>query len=284
MTTGDTESIYDALGKPARPYLEEVNSYVEGQYRRGLVQSVMPSTLGGMLLGFVCSIRPSKVAGRHIGRSTVIARYTLTAGAAGFIGSALHQALVMYNNYADSIGFSLGGMMVGSVVIMGGLQAVASPPVALFMSAIYATVYVGGDQMKRWYQEQWLTNFLLSQQLQQVPVHKIAPELQPAYRSYLYWHRPPEEYELQQRRYAVLAANEDSTRLDATTSLTKLEFEFWEWINFPDWWPVKIATASDEGMFVRDRQWDELNKKTESMLRDNPQMFVRFFEGSKKSA
>jgi hypothetical protein len=284
LQTGDIETIYDSLGGETRRYEDEVEAYVKHRRTGGLVQAIGPAGVVGGLIGLIGCWKPSRTAGRHSGRAKFIIRGSATCSFAGVCMAGVHQGLLMYNDYNDSFLYTFGGITSSMICILGCLGSIMSPGSLALLSASLAATYVGADFGIKWYQERWLTSFFALQQQQEVPVHKITPELQPAYRSYLYWNRPAEEKELMQRRISALYVADDSKgRLDAATGLLQFRPEFWEWINFPDWWPIKTMNLTDEEWAIADRRYRAYEKRTEDLLRSNPNAFSRMLDLATKN-
>jgi hypothetical protein len=281
LSTGQQETIYDSVGTVSRSHDEEVQKYLKYRRSRGLIQSIAPTGMFGFLCGVAVAIKPSRVSGRHVGRAKVIGAFGAQCGVAGCLMSGVHQALIMANDYNDSLLYSLAGVGVGTTAVIVLCGAALPMATTILLGTCLGGAYAGCDYMKNLYDERWLNNFLAAQSLQQVPIHKIAPELQPAYRSYLFWNRPPEEMELRERQLQALTLlNDDlqSHQLDAMAALVQFKPEFFQWISFPDWWPLKLRDSSDESWAVANREYQAQTTRVYDKLKENPNSFKRIIK------
>lgn len=267
--TSDTSagSIYSNLGPmPDENFEVEVRNYNQGKWRRGWLQSIVPNTCYGAAIGLIVGFRQARIEGRYLGRHRIIFRYCGTFSVIALGASAIHHFLVVSNNYrmawwqpmmAGTVASSLFTVLSAMGTITQG--AMAGSIIGIVYSAIYA--------LTQWYQNRALRNFLRLQQQNQVPVHKITPELQPAYRAFLYDYRPVEETTDAQRRAILLTRAQEDTRLDATSALSNLSPDLFDLVNFPDWWPLKFPLQTEEELLVVERlQMEEVARRQKMIL------------------
>ncbi|KPA82253.1 putative mitochondrial hypothetical protein [Leptomonas pyrrhocoris] len=255
----DKEDIYAAVrhgGLPPHRYGIEVNNYLEWRWRRGFLQSVFPVACYGALAGFCVGFRQSRVEGRYIGRYRIMWRYTSTFAAVGLLTSAFHQLLVMRNQYHDKFYYPIVAGTAGAVVLTLVSQ-MGSFGQGVFAGSFVGVLYGLGCYGMNYYHRRRLRTFLHEQQMNQVPIHKVSPELQPMYRAFLYDYRPMEEEDKRTREAVTLSRSADDTRLDARTFMSNMTPEVYDWVNFPDWWPLKFPTQTEEEQMLLERQRDE---------------------------
>lgn len=260
LTTPDNgeESIYDVVrGQlPQHRYKVEVDNYLEWRWRRGILPSVFPVTSGSALIGFLVGFRQSRVEGRYVGRYRVMWRYTSTFAAVGLLTTAFHHFLVVRNHYHDTFYYPILAGTAGSVVLTTAAQ-MGSVNQGIFVGSLVGVLYALSCYGVAYFHRHKLSNFLHQQQLQQVPVHRVTPELQPAYRAYLFDHRPLEECDRARREAILLSRADDDTRLDAQTFMHNMTPEVFDWVNFPDWWPLKWPIQTEDQQLLMERQREE---------------------------
>ncbi|CAJ1022534.1 hypothetical protein, conserved [Leishmania lindenbergi] len=254
-----TEDIYTTLRQGALPphrYGVEVDNYLEWRWRRGFVQSVFPVSCYGAVAGFCVGFRQSRVEGRYVGRYRIMWRYTSTFAAVGLLTSAFHHLLVVRNHYHDKFYYPVVAGTGGAAVLSLASQ-MGTLGQGMFVGAFLGMLYGLGCYGMTYYHRRHLQIFLHEQQLRQVPVHKVSPELQPMYRAFLYDNRPLEEADKKHRETVALSRSIDDTRLDAQTFMSNMTPEVFEWVNFPDWWPLKWPMQTEEEQMLLERQRNE---------------------------
>jgi len=263
----EKETIYDALGTlPDFSYDKEVSRYNEWRWRRGLIQTILPVATASSLLGFIIGFRQSRIEGRYVGRWRVLARYMGTGALVGVTSAAVHHLLVVRNHYEEKIWHPMVAGMSGSTIITVATQT-GTIAVGVMAGAFVGTLYSLSCYAMKWYHKRTIQNFLEVQRQMQVPVHKISPELQPAYRAYLFDHRPIEEHTEARRKAILVSRSEDDYRLDADAFLVNMTPEVYDWVNFPDWWPLKYPFQTEEQSLIMQRQRDEeITRRTAAFL------------------
>ncbi|KEG13557.1 hypothetical protein DQ04_00931050 [Trypanosoma grayi] len=258
QVTSAEETIYDAIKgeMPPHRYETEVSSYLEWRWRRGLLQSVFPVTCYSAVLGCVIGFRQARTEGRHIGRYKVLWRYSSTFAAMGLLTTAFHHLLVVRNNYHDRLYYPMLAGASGAVLLTMASQ-MGTLGQGMFAGSLVGVMYTLGCYGMTYYHKRRLKIFLQQQQVQQVPVHKVSPELQRMYRAYLYDNRPLEEKDYLRRQAVVLSLGAEDARLDAKTILHNMTPEVFDWVNFPDWWPLKFPQQTEEERMILERQRDE---------------------------
>lgn len=267
QVTETEETIYDVIKgeMPPHCYETEVDRYLEWRWRRGLIQSVFPATCYSAVLGCALGFRQSRTEGRYIGRSRVLWRYGSTFAAMGLLTTAFHHMLVVRNNYRDRLFYPMLAGASGATVLVVASQmgTIGQGMVAGSLVGLLYTVHCYG---MTYYHKRRMKIFLRQQQTQQVPVHKVSPELQLMYRAYLYDNRPLEEEDILKRQAVVLSLDEDNTQLDAKRITHNMTPEFVEWVNFPDWWPLKFPMQSEEQRMVLERQRNEEAERRKRLI------------------
>lgn len=239
---------------------------MQGRWRRGMVQQVLPTTCYGALAGFLIGFRQSRTEGRYIGRYKIMWRYSSTFAAVGLLTTAFHQFLVVKNNYRDTFYFPLVAGATGAVVLTVASQ-MGTIGQGLFVGSFLGVLYSLSCYSMTFYHQRRLKQFFSNQQLRQVPVHKVIPELQPAYRAFLFDYRPLEEKDRRQRETIVLARAIDDTRLDARAYMEYSTPEVFEWVNFPEWWPLKWPVQTEEQQLLLERQRrEEVERRKNTFL------------------
>lgn len=252
------ESIYDAVRRnvPRSSYEVELQNYVQWRWRRGILQSIMPTTFYSAVAGFCFGFRQSRVEGRYIGRYRVLWRYTSTFAAMGLITSAVHHFLIMRSGYEDKMFYPIIASTVGSVILTVGAQ-MGSVGKGLFIGAFVGVFYTAACYATSYLHRRHMRNFFQQQQLLQIPVHKVSPELQHVYRAFLYDYRPLEEHDRRRRESLAISHDDDDSRLDAQTFLQNMTPEVCAWVNFPEWWPLKFYVQSEEEEMMKERMHNE---------------------------
>lgn len=268
--THTKETIYDALGAmPKNNYETELRNYIEGRWRRGFIQSVVPTTLLGSFVGFFVGIQQATYRNRHDPRIKVIASSIGGFAMLGLGVSGSHHMLIVKNNYNDSALFPMLAGVTGSTIFafFNGVNAVYGSVTGIGVGATYALACYG----VRWFEERRIRNFLATAQNRDTPVHKVAPELQPLYRTFLFEFRPIEESSELRRRAMLYSRDEHDSRIDTESMLFALQPEFVSWISFPDWWPLKVATGNVEQQTLINarRKGEEYTRRYTGLLKDH---------------
>jgi hypothetical protein len=268
--TTSNETIYDSLGKelPENPYTVELAKYYEWRWRRGMIQSVLPVTFVGTLIGGAIGYRNSRLEGRYVGRMKVLMRYLATGGSVGLTCAAVHHLLIVRNNYEEKFYYPMAAGASGSTIVTILTQS-GTITVGFMAGAMIGSLYSAACWVSKWYERRRLNIFLETQRTMQVPVHKVSPELQPMYRAFLFDNRPIEEATDARRKAALLSRTGDDMRLDAEAFLNNMMPEVYDWVNFPDWWPLKYPLQSEEQNLLVTRQRDE-----EVMRRKNKVLYM----------
>ncbi|CCW60608.1 unnamed protein product [Phytomonas sp. EM1] len=279
QTTPDPseQCIYDTLrgDLPPNPYSVEIDNYLQWRWRRGMVQNVVPTACYGSIVGFLVGFRQSRVEGRYVGRYRIMWRYTSSFAAVGLLTSAFHHILVVRNNYQDTLYYPILSAVSGSVIMMTASQ-MGSLGQGVFTGSMLGVLYALGCYGMRYYHRRRLNIFLSEQQLHQVPVHRLSPELQPMYRSYLFDNRPIEESSKARREALLLSRSDDDTRLDAFTFIQNMSPEVYDWVNFPDWWPLKWSPQTEEEDMLHERQrHEEAERRTRRALEEDNGSFLK---------
>ncbi|KAG5493946.1 hypothetical protein JKF63_01778 [Porcisia hertigi] len=255
----EVEDIYTAVRQGSLPphrYRVEVDNYIEWRWRRGFLPSVFPVTCYGAVAGFCVGFRQSRIEGRYVGRYRIMWRYTSTFAAVGLLTSAFHHLLVVRNHYHDRLYYPIVAGAAGAVILSVASQ-MGTIGQGMFVGAFLGVLYGLGCYSMTYYHRRRLGIFLHEQQIQQVPIHKVSPELQPMYRAFLYDNRPVEEEDKKTREAITLSRSIDDTRLDAHTFMSNMTPEVFDWVNFPDWWPLKVPTQTEEEQLLLERQRSE---------------------------
>lgn len=277
QTTPNTQTIYDDLGKelPENPYNVELHKYNEWRMRRGLIQSILPVTIVGTIVGGMIGFRNSRLEGRYVGRLKVWVRYLGTGGCVGLTCSAVHQLLIVRNNYEEKFYYPMFAGASGSTIVTLLTQS-GTISVGFMAGAMIGSVYSATCWLAKWYERRRLGIFLETQRTMQVPVHKISPELQPMYRAYLFDNRPLEESTDARRKAALLSRTGDDMRLDAEAFLNNMTPEVYDWVNFPDWWPLKYPMQTeDQNMLVARQRDEEVTRRKNKVLYMDDGAFLR---------
>lgn len=262
------QSIYDPIKDdlPPNPYGVELQYYMQGRWRRGMIQQVVPTTCYGAIAGFIIGFRQSRTEGRYIGRYKVMWRYTSTFAAVGLLTTALHQFMVVKNSYQDTMYYPLVAGATGAVVLTVATQ-MGSIGQGIFVGSLLGVLYSLSCYGMSFYHKRRLRLFLEHQQVQQVPVHKVTPALQPVYRAYLYDNRPLEEKDIRLREVIMTSRSIDENRLDARAYMEYSTPEVWEWVNFPEWWPLKWPVQTEEEQLLLERQrYEEVERRKDKFL------------------
>lgn len=264
-----SEDIYSSVRNgdlPPHRYTVEVNHYMQWRWRRGFLQNIFPVTCYSAVAGFGVGFRQSRVEGRYIGRYRIIWRYTSTFAAVGLLTSAVHHFLVVRNNYCDKVYYPILAGTAGATVLTVAAQ-MGSIGQGMFIGAFIGALYGLGCYGVNYLNSRRLKIFLQEQQVRQVPIYKVSPELQPMYRAYLYDHRPLEESDKQIREAVILSRSMGDTRLDAEAFLNNMTPEVFDWVNFPDWWPLKWPIQTEEEQMLLERQrYEEIERRKRVFL------------------
>jgi hypothetical protein len=257
------ESVFDSLGKlPPRRYSEEVRLYNDWRWRRGLIQSVGTATVVGALCGTLYGAVVSRRSGRPGERARIVLNYAGVGCVASFGMSTVHHLIVINVNYRDSAAYAAVSATIVSTILAVAFNGQYSASAIMFGTWVLSAGYIGGSYIGRWLRDRQLRNFFENQMALQVPVHRISPELQPAYRAYLYDNRPVDQCDKEKQRMALLARlSEEQHTIDANAQAQSYMPEVYDWINMPEWWPFKhvVQTGDEELRFKRLRE-EELEK------------------------
>ena len=274
LTSDPAHSIYRDIGTdlPERGFEAELATYQTNLWKRGWLQSVVPTAIYGSLIGAMVGMRQAKFEGRYIGRHKIVGRYTLTFAAVGLSVSGMHHFLVVGNGYRTSwyqpvVAGGLGTAVCCNIGAVGSLtQGLVAGGV---VGGVYAMVHYGSH----YYTSRQLRNFMIEQQQNLVPVHKVAPDLQPAYRAFLHDYRPLEEASQAARRAVIISREEEDTRLDATAIFNTMTPDVYDWISFPEWWPLKLPHPTEDDLLVAQRlQAEEVLRRKKFILESSGAM------------
>lgn len=257
QTENKIETIYDAVGSiPERPFSQELTKYNEWRLRRGFIQAVLPSTSAGFFLGFLIGFRQSRLEGRYVGRYKILGRYLAGGASCGLASAAIHHFLLVNNHYEDRFFYPIMSGAVATTIITALTQS-GSIGLSVLAGSLLGSCYSLACMGMRWFHNRKVKSFLETQRQMQTPIHKVTPELQPLYRSYLYDNRPVEEEAEGRRKALIVARSGEDDRLDAQAFLNNMTPEIYDWVNFPDWWPLKYPFQSEEQLVLSQRQRDE---------------------------
>lgn len=273
------ETVYDAIGgAPDNSYDVEVSKYNQWRWNRGMIQNIIPVTTLGFLTGFGFGVRQSRLDGRYQGRARVLARYCGAGTGIGLAVSSVHHGLVMRNRYEDKWFYPMLSSMTGSV-LLAAFASYHNIALGVYTGSVVGVIYTAVCWGSRYYHNRHIRLFLESQRQLEVPVHKISPELQPAYRAYLFDFRPVEEQSQAKRRATIIARREDDYRLDAAGFLNNMTPEVYDWVSFPDWWPLKNPAQTEEQtmLIIRQRQEASDRRFKNMMTVDDGKMMKRTF-------
>ncbi|EKF39356.1 hypothetical protein MOQ_000424 [Trypanosoma cruzi marinkellei] len=278
------ETIYDAIKgeMPPHRYETEVSNYLEWRWRRGLIQSVFPVTCYSAVLGFVLGFRQARLEGRYIGRYRVLWRYSSTFAAVGLLTTAFHHFLVVRNHYNDRMHYPMIAGASGAVVLTMASQ-MGTISQGMLAGSFIGILYTAGCYGMTYYHKRRMKIFLSQQQLQQVPIHRVSPELQPMYRAYLYDNRPLEEEDFLKRQAVVLSLGEEDVGLDAKRIVNNMVPEIVDWVNFPDWWPLKFPTQTEEERMIMERKrHEEVERRKRLILESEDGALLKRVSRAKK--
>lgn len=255
QTASQPESIYDSIqgDLPPLTFSGELKRYMQGRWRRGMLQQVIPTTCYGVAAGFIIGFRQSRTEGRYIGRYRIMWRYSSTFGAVALLTSALHHFMVVKNGYHDAFYFPLVAGATGAVVLTVASQ-MGTIGQGLLAGSFLGVLYSLSCYGISYYHQRHLKNFFYHQQLRQVPVYKVSPELQPVYRAFLFDNRPLEDADRERRDVLMTSREVDDSRLDARAFMENSTPEVFDWVNFPDWWPLKWPVQTEEEQLLLERQ------------------------------
>jgi hypothetical protein len=267
LRTGDDDvvhqspppDIYASVGEmPANDYQTEVKKYNEGRWRKGMMQSVFPATIFGAVFGTGWGVFQSRRATvRYVSRPRVIMTHMGSVTAISLTTAAIHHFLVVSNHYQQSIYQPLVSGMAGGVVFSLTYTGNAN----IVAGAVVGFVYTVLCRCVEWYQERALINFLTVQQQIQTPIHRVAPELQPMYRAFLWDHRPIEDTDALRRRALLLEREANDTRLDSQAYLSAVHRAVSS-VDFPEWFPLRPPRPLDEQQALLDqRQKDDMTQR-----------------------
>ena len=268
LVSDPAHSIYREIGDdlPERCFEAELANYQTNKWKRGWLQSVIPTAIYGGVLGGLVGVRQAKFEGRYVGRHKVIGRYTMTFAAVGLSVSGFHHFLVVGNGYRTSWYQPVVAGAVGTAVCCNA-GAVGSLGQGLVAGGVVGGLYAAAHYGSNWYTSRQLRNFMIEQQQNLVPVHKVSPDLQPAYRAFLHDYRPMEESSVAARRAVILSREEEDTRLDATAVFNTMTPDVYDWVSFPEWWPLKMPNPTEDDLLVAQRlQQEEVLRRKKFIL------------------
>ena len=250
-------ALYDSLGRlPKYDYRTEVERYNESRWRRGLIDNVVPTTAYGSIAGFCIGVFQSRRSLRHMSRPRVIFTHMYSCGGVALLTTSVHHFLVVSSGYCQKDWHAMLSGCIGGVAFAATGNSSVSR--SLVGGMIVGLFYAGACWFGNYWQKRTLTNFLITQQSQDTPVHRVAPELQPMYRAFLFDHRPIEDTDELRRRALLLDRTDTDTRLDARSFLEAVNFyKFFNWCEFPEWWPLKFAEPSEEEKLVQARMKED---------------------------
>jgi hypothetical protein len=269
------KSIYDDVTQELTEYEYnmELYKYNELRWRRGLLHNVVPATIYGTIGGFLWGISESRRGlVRHVNRARIIAGNTFSGAGISLCIAATHHGLLMAADYKAAVWQPVAAGGIGGAtfsVLSEGMSASKGATGGFIVGVIYTVITLGAQK----YQERSLTNFFIAQQQQEIPVHKVAPELQRLYRAWLYDHRPIEDLDKMKREALILDREATDTRLDAATFMRAMTIDQLDWMEFPEWWPLKFAPKAEKAQMVEKRLRDDAYERRKSALLENQVMF-----------
>lgn len=260
--------VYASIGDmPTNDYYTELQRYHEAKWRRGMVHNVVPGVLFGAASGLGWGTYQSRRSHmRHISRPKVIATHVGAVTAIALTTTAVHHFLLVSSGYKQSSFQPLIAGMVGgcafSMSYTGSVNMVAGALVGVLYTAICKTT--------NWYQERAMIDFLTTQQQIQTPIHRVAPELQMLYRSFLFDHRPVEDSDVDRRRALLLEREANDTRLDSQAYLSAVQRAM-ESVTFPEWWPLRLPTPLDDKQALLDQRLrdDAMKRRIDAINKEN---------------
>jgi hypothetical protein len=269
------KSIYDEIGgTPEFDYQMELFKYNESRWKKGWIHNVIPSVAYGTVLGWAYGLYESRRGLiRHMSRPRIIGMNILSGSGVALCISATHQALLMACDYKP---FMWQPVIAGSIggaawSLAGDALTVPRGAMAGFVVGLFYNCTLMGS---RWYSERAMTQFFATQQQQETPIHKVAPEMQRLYRAWLYDHRPLEDTDLQRRQLLVLKREADDMRLDSQSFMDATASMFLDLVEFPDWWPLKFGNRSEKSQMVEQRLRDDNYERRRRALVDNQIMLT----------
>jgi len=270
------KSIYDDVvnDMPEYSYDQEMLKYNELRWRKGFIHNVIPSVVYGTTLGFLWGLNESRRGlVRHVSRWQIITGNMFTGAGLALCTSGVHQAILMASEYKAAVwqpvAAGCGGGALFSVLAEG--TSVGKGAGAGFAVGVFYTICCIAAEK---YQERALTNFFVTQQQRETPVAKVTPEVQRLYRAWLYDHRPIEDFDKAKREAMVLDRDAADTRLDSQTFIKAMTLEQLDWIEFPEWWPLKFKPQTDEkAVIVEKRLRDDAFERRKMALLENQVMF-----------
>ena len=269
------KTIYDDVlaDMPEYSYDMEMVKYNELRWKKGFVHNVVPSICYGSIAGFCWGLNESRRGlVRHVSRWQIITGNVLTGAGLALCTSGVHQGLLMAADYKAAVWQPIvagcGGGAIFSALAEG--TTIGKGAGAGFAVGVaYTIACIGAEK----YQERSLTNFFVTQQQRETPITKITPEVQRLYRAWLYDHRPIEDYDKVRREALVLDREAGDTRLDAQTFIKAMTLEQLDFIEFPEWWPLKLKPKTDKAAVVEKRMRDDAYERRKMALLENQIMF-----------
>lgn len=269
VATEKPASIYDQVGAmPERNFEDEYQIYRSRKWRKGLLQSLVPAISAGATLGFLWGLSESRRGLiRYANRFKIVLHQTVVVAGIAAVVSTCHHMLVVMTKYKEGRWQPLASGTVGGVIyatlVSGGVS-----PAGAFAGFIVGMLYSAVCIFMSWYDHRHMVSFLGTQQLRDTPIHRVAPEMQPLYRSWLYDHRPIEDLDALQRRALTQLRDEGDLRLDAQAYREAMKLQpVWDKIQFPEWWPLKMS-EKDELLEQRLRD-DQFSRRKREMTDEN---------------
>jgi hypothetical protein len=269
VATEKPPSIYDQVGAiPERNFEQEYDMYRSRKWRKGLLQGLIPAMSVGTLLGLMWGVYESRRGLiRYANRFRIVFHQTVVVAGLSGVVATTHHMLVVATKYREGRWQPLCAGTVGGVIYATLVSGSVSPAGAL-AGFIIGLLYSGACIFMAWYDHRHTVSFLGTQQQRDTPIHRIAPELQPLYRSWLYDHRPIEDLSDLQRRALTQLREQKDLRLDAQAYREAMKLQpVWDMIQFPEWWPLKMS-EKDELLEQRLRD-DQFERRKREMTDEN---------------
>lgn len=268
------KTIYDdvTVDTPEYSFDMELMKYNENRWKKGFIHHVAPAVAYGTVVGFLYGLYESRRGlVRHVGRPRIILGNTMTTAGLALFASSIHQAILMACDYKAAVWQPVVSGILGGAsysAIMQGFDIARGASGGFVIGLAYTVICIGAEK----YNDRALENFCATQQMNEVPVTKVAPELQRVYRAWLYDHRPLEDMDKARRNAAILDRHQADTRLDATTFVQAMNVDKLDWIEFPEWWPLKFAPKTEKAKLVEQRMRDDAYERRKLALLENQVM------------
>jgi hypothetical protein len=269
VATEKPPSIYDQVGAiPERNFEDEYQLYRSRKWRKGLIHSIVPATGAGALLGLAWGVFESRRGLiRYANRFKICLHQTVVVGGISATIACTHHMLMVASKYKEGRWQSMAAGTIGGAIystLVSGSVSPAGAMAGFMIGILYSCICI----FMSWYDHRHTVSFMGTQQLRETPIHRIAPEMQPLYRSWLYDHRPIEDLDELRRRALTHLREEKDLRLDAQAYREAMKLQpVWDKISFPEWWPLKM-TEKDELLEQRLRD-DQFVRRKMEMLDEN---------------